>query len=113
MDAGERHGFEGDGFAYLKSPIWWAGISTRTSPDLTIYAWMLMGFNSCPWRDRKLCRLRFRTRNSSNPTRRIECFDRGRTGLDILEGKVRCFGETRMRHMFDRICHNSSTCTSG
>lgn len=22
----ERHGFEGDGFAYLKNPIWWAGI---------------------------------------------------------------------------------------
>ena len=26
MDAEERHGFEGDGFSYLKSPIWWAGI---------------------------------------------------------------------------------------
>lgn len=26
MDAEERHGFEGDGFTYLKSPIWWAGI---------------------------------------------------------------------------------------
>jgi hypothetical protein len=26
MDAEERHGFEGDGFTYLKSPIWWGGI---------------------------------------------------------------------------------------
>jgi len=26
MDAEERHGFEGDGFSYLKNPIWWAGI---------------------------------------------------------------------------------------
>ncbi|KAI6808376.1 DUF803-domain-containing protein [Hortaea werneckii] len=26
--AAERHGFEGDGFAYLKNPIWWAGIIT-------------------------------------------------------------------------------------
>jgi drug/metabolite transporter (DMT)-like permease len=31
MDAEERHGFEGDGFTYLKSPIWWAGIVARTS----------------------------------------------------------------------------------
>jgi hypothetical protein len=26
--AAERHGFEGDGFAYLRNPIWWAGIVT-------------------------------------------------------------------------------------
>lgn len=26
MDAEERHGFEGDGFTYLRSPIWWGGI---------------------------------------------------------------------------------------
>lgn len=27
-DAAERHGFEGDGFAYLRNPIWWGGIVT-------------------------------------------------------------------------------------
>lgn len=26
--AAERHGFEGDGFAYLRNPIWWGGIVT-------------------------------------------------------------------------------------
>ena len=26
--ASEEHGFEGDGFAYLRSPLWWAGIVT-------------------------------------------------------------------------------------
>jgi drug/metabolite transporter (DMT)-like permease len=26
MDAEQRHGFEGDGFSYLKNPIWWGGI---------------------------------------------------------------------------------------
>lgn len=31
MQAEERHGFEGDGFVYLKSPVWWAGISTCES----------------------------------------------------------------------------------
>ena len=24
--ASERHGFEGDGFSYLKQPIWWSGM---------------------------------------------------------------------------------------
>ncbi|KID69730.1 DUF803 domain membrane protein, partial [Metarhizium hybridum] len=28
IHAEERHGFEGDGFVYLKSPLWWAGIAT-------------------------------------------------------------------------------------
>ncbi|KAK3898029.1 hypothetical protein C8A05DRAFT_47540 [Staphylotrichum tortipilum] len=26
MQAEERHGFEGDGFVYLRNPMWWAGI---------------------------------------------------------------------------------------
>ncbi|KAK1828443.1 hypothetical protein QBC39DRAFT_265000 [Podospora conica] len=26
MQAEERHGFEGDGFVYMRSPMWWAGI---------------------------------------------------------------------------------------
>lgn len=28
MHASERHGFEGEGFSYLKSPVWWGGIVT-------------------------------------------------------------------------------------
>lgn len=28
MHAEEHLGFEGDGYTYLKSPIWWAGIIT-------------------------------------------------------------------------------------
>lgn len=30
----ERHGFEGDGFVYLKNPLWWAGIATRKDAEL-------------------------------------------------------------------------------
>lgn len=26
--AAEAHGFEGDGFAYMKNPVWWAGLIT-------------------------------------------------------------------------------------
>lgn len=37
MQAAETHGFEGDGFSYLKSPVWWGGIVTsmRSSSDTT------------------------------------------------------------------------------
>ncbi|KAG6040528.1 hypothetical protein E4U41_000241 [Claviceps citrina] len=28
IQAEQKHGFEGDGFVYLKSPLWWAGIAT-------------------------------------------------------------------------------------
>ena len=28
MQASERHGFEGEGFSYLKSPVWWGGVVT-------------------------------------------------------------------------------------
>lgn len=38
MHAEERHGFEGDGFVYLKSPIWWAGISTLVIGEICNFA---------------------------------------------------------------------------
>lgn len=37
MQAEERHGFEGDGFVYLRNPMWWAGIiCCTTDPTPTI-----------------------------------------------------------------------------
>ncbi|KAL8715526.1 MAG: hypothetical protein Q9220_000862 [cf. Caloplaca sp. 1 TL-2023] len=38
LDAGERHGFEGDGFAYLKSPTWWGGIVTMVVGEVANFA---------------------------------------------------------------------------
>ncbi|KAL8906296.1 MAG: hypothetical protein Q9207_002122 [Kuettlingeria erythrocarpa] len=38
LDASERHGFEGDGFAYLKSPTWWAGIVTMVVGEVANFA---------------------------------------------------------------------------
>lgn len=32
--AAETHGFEGDGFAYLKNPIWWGGIVTMVIGEI-------------------------------------------------------------------------------
>lgn len=37
-DAAEKHGFEGDGFAYLKTPLWWAGISSLVVGEIANFA---------------------------------------------------------------------------
>ncbi|KAL8806301.1 MAG: hypothetical protein Q9182_001448 [Xanthomendoza sp. 2 TL-2023] len=38
LEASERHGFEGDGFAYLKSPTWWGGIATMVIGEVANFA---------------------------------------------------------------------------
>ncbi|KAM0245009.1 hypothetical protein ACHAQJ_010674 [Trichoderma viride] len=38
LQAEERHGFEGDGFVYMKSPMWWAGIATLGIGEICNFA---------------------------------------------------------------------------
>ncbi|KAF2148312.1 DUF803-domain-containing protein [Myriangium duriaei CBS 260.36] len=38
IDASERHGFEGDGYSYLKSPVWWGGIITMVIGEVANFA---------------------------------------------------------------------------
>lgn len=38
IDEEERHGFEGDGFSYLKNPIWWAGIVSLIVGEIANFA---------------------------------------------------------------------------
>ncbi|KAI9791374.1 MAG: hypothetical protein M1816_003941 [Peltula sp. TS41687] len=38
MEASERHGFEGDGFSYLRSPTWWGGIITQGVGEVANFA---------------------------------------------------------------------------
>ncbi|KAJ5676706.1 uncharacterized protein N7477_002339 [Penicillium maclennaniae] len=38
LHASERHGFEGEGFSYLKSPIWWAGVITLGIGEVANFA---------------------------------------------------------------------------
>ncbi|KAK4169415.1 hypothetical protein QBC43DRAFT_61901 [Cladorrhinum sp. PSN259] len=38
QQAEERHGFEGDGFVYLKSPLWWAGIICLVGGEIFNFA---------------------------------------------------------------------------
>ena len=37
-DANQRHGFEGDGYAYLRSPVWWGGIITMVLGEVANFA---------------------------------------------------------------------------
>lgn len=37
-DAADKHGFEGDGFAYLKTPLWWAGITSLIVGEVANFA---------------------------------------------------------------------------
>lgn len=37
-DAADKHGFEGDGFAYLKTPLWWAGIASLVVGEIANFA---------------------------------------------------------------------------
>lgn len=37
-DAADKHGFEGDGFVYLKTPLWWAGIVSLVIGELANFA---------------------------------------------------------------------------
>jgi drug/metabolite transporter (DMT)-like permease len=37
-DASERHGFKGDGFEYIKNPLWWTGMITLVVGELFNFA---------------------------------------------------------------------------
>lgn len=37
-EAAQTHGFEGDGFAYLKTPLWWGGIVSLVLGELANFA---------------------------------------------------------------------------
>ena len=38
LDASKRHGFEGEGYQYLKNPIWWAGTLTMGLGEVANFA---------------------------------------------------------------------------
>ncbi|GME25038.1 hypothetical protein BKCO1_2200089 [Neofusicoccum parvum] len=38
IQAGEQHGFDGDGFAYLRSSVWWGGIITMVLGEIANFA---------------------------------------------------------------------------
>ncbi|KAH8699065.1 DUF803 domain membrane protein [Talaromyces proteolyticus] len=38
LHASENHGFEGEGFTYLRSPIWWGGIGTLAIGEVANFA---------------------------------------------------------------------------
>lgn len=48
IDTCDKDGFEGDGFSYLKNPIWWAGMVTSRSLSVAVFhRTMLTGNSDC------------------------------------------------------------------
>ena len=37
-DAADKHGFAGDGYAYMKTPLWWAGIASLVLGEIANFA---------------------------------------------------------------------------
>lgn len=112
MDAEERHGFEGDGFTYLKSPIWWAGIIARMRllPSSKLDSANIVF--SDYWRNCEFCGIRICACDSSNPSRGSECFNRCGARVIFPEGSAGHIGEAWMRHMPHRLSYHRFTCSA-
>jgi hypothetical protein len=113
MDAGERQGFEGDGFSYLKNPIWWGGIIACMLAFKSLVELMLMASTSNHRRDRELCRIRVCTCDSGNPPWGVKRLDRRRVRGIFSEGRAGYTGEAGVRYMPDRLSHHRPSCPSG
>ena len=75
-DAAAKHGFEGDGFAYLKMPLWWAGIVTcEKQGSRPLGRFPLLILHSGPRRDLQFFCLCVRAGDIGYAPRRLECSD--------------------------------------
>lgn len=112
MDAEERHNFDGEGFAYLKNPIWWAGILSCTIASTYLH-WVLLMLFSNHRGSRKLCSLRICSCNSRHAFGLSKCLNRCCAGVIFLEGTARDVREVGMRNMPHRLSHDRSSCSAG
>ena len=85
MQASQQHGFEGEGFAYLKSPVWWSGIITSTSHTTNAHCTPsnMLTQSSGYRRSRQLCSIRIRAADSGDAIGGAQCFDRVSQELGI------------------------------
>jgi hypothetical protein len=109
----EKHGFDGDGFGYLRNPVWWAGITTSERRIKHFgKAAGLTGISGVG-RDIQLRRVCVCASHSGYATRRT--FSAHRRGpWVILPGRTaRVTGQDWLRDMSDRIRHHRSACPAG
>jgi len=74
--ASEAHGFEGEGFSYIKSPIWWAGIATSTIFKSMIQLEQRLIQHSDHRRSCQLRSIRICAGHPGDTPRGFECADR-------------------------------------
>jgi hypothetical protein len=114
MDAEERHGFEGDGFTYLKSPIWWAGIVTcMLSASMVSNDSETNIIRSGPWGNCKLRSICLCACYLGYASRSVKRSDRGCPGVIFPEGGTGYTGKTRMCDLLDWLRHNRTSRSSG
>lgn len=107
MQAEERHGFEGDGFVYLRNPLWWAGIICRKKHSRQNAGdTKLMVACSGSRRNLQLCSLCLCAGNPRHTTRRLVSPDRSRVGVLLSQRRAGRAGETGSRHLPDRSRHH-------
>ena len=112
MDAEERHGFEGDGFTYLKSPVWWAGIIACIDAR-PLHGNILLTAGSNHWRNRKLRSICICACDSSHTSGGTQCADRSGARFILSEGGIRDVGEAWVCDLPDRVGDHRFTCSSG
>lgn len=139
MQASERHGFEGEGFSYLKSPVWWGGVITCMCELVWWYIGMhqadLFGFSG-HWRNRQLCSICLCSGNSRHASGRAQCLDwvcipsspfltlalgswptncrfQCRSRFVLPQGKAGDFGQAGLCHVSAGIGGYRPSCASG
>jgi len=104
IQTADRTGFEGDGYTYLKNPIWWAGMITSMSPSC-LYHCVPIGYHvvageeridglirrKCSGfgRDFEFCGIRFCAGDPGDAVGGSECVGRVCILLLRLSGKLR------------------------
>lgn len=114
QQAERKHGFEGEGFVYLRSPIWWAGIATceccpsNGNPEADVLTVAASGYR----RGLQLCRLRLCAGHPRDAAGSPECTHRSGPRGVLPEGGARHPGETWKRNMSYRHRHHCSACAA-
>lgn len=116
MDAEERHGFEGEGFVYLRSPVWWAGIATRKEFPFSPFSFLCsdkFSCASCYRRGVQFCSICLRTSYSCHAIRCLIGPDWCYSRLILLEREAWYIRQAWQRNLPHRIGYHCAACSTG
>jgi hypothetical protein len=113
MHAEERHGFEGDGFMYMRSPLWWMGtVTSETSSSINRSQQADIKGNSGAGRDLQFRGIRICSGNPRHASRRIIGVDRSSSGFILSRRKTWDLGKAWVRDLPLGRPHNRPSCAT-